>query len=327
MPLENILEKIVTSTKHSKEDVEEMVIKKQAELSNLVSREGAAYIVAKELGLDLVQRKKAGVKVKDISSGIRYLTLKARVIRVFEAKEYEKEGRKFKVGNVILGDETGSIRMSLWDAQTEVLDKLEAGMGIEIFGGYSKDNGRGEVEVRIGRNGGIKKVDVGDLVVVDDSTGIGPKTMKVSDFSAGGNYRVRAMVAQVFENEKFYEVCPDCGSRTKEDEGKFVCKDHGEITPTFSIVVSGVLDDGTGNTRGVFFRDVAAKFLGMTMEQVLERKGKLFDYVDVLGKEFIFEGRVRQNQMFNRNEFIVNKVEEVDTEKEIEGMIKSFIVE
>ena len=55
----------------------------------------------------------------------------------------------------------------------------------------------------------------------------------------------------------------------------FNCKTHGDIKPALSLVVSCVLDDGTGNTRGVFFGDVAAKFLGMTMEQVLERKGEL----------------------------------------------------
>jgi hypothetical protein len=323
MSLENILEKIVGSTKHSEEEVEEMILKKQAELSNLVSKEGAAYIVAKELGLDLVERKRAEVKIKDVAAG-RSFTLRARVIRAFPAKEYEKNGSKFKVGNVILGDETGSIRMSLWDAQTDVIEKLESGMALELFGAYGKENNRNEIEVRVGRSGGIKKIDGEGLPAVGEVQTTGPTKSKISGFSSSGVYSIRAMVAQIFENEKYYEVCPDCGSRTKEDEGKFKCKTHGEIKPALSIVVSAVLDDGSSNIRGVFFREVGAKFLGMTMDQVLERKGKLFDYVDVLGKEFIFEGRVRQNQMFNRSEFIVTDVKDVDTGKEVEELIKVF---
>jgi len=326
MPLEVLLEKIVKSTKHSKEDVEELILKKQQELSNLVSKEGAAYIVAKELGLDLVERKRFEVKIKDIVAG-RSFTLRARVIRVFPAKEYEGKTGKFKVGNVILGDGSGSIRMSLWDLQTEVLDKLEPGMAIEIFGGYAKENNRGELEVRVGRSGGIKKTEGEDLPKVEEVSAAGPRKVCISDFSSSGSYRMRAMVAQVFENEKFYEICPKCGGRAREDGKKWVCKEHGKVKPTFSIVVSGVLDDGSGNVRGVFFREVGAKFLGMTMEQVLERRGKLFDYVDVLGKEFIFEGRVRMNQMFNRSEFIVNKVEEVDPKVEAQELIKVFAPE
>lgn len=323
MPLESIVERIVNSTKYTIEEVEEMILKKQQELSNLVSKEGAAYIVAKELGLDLVERRKSEIKIKDVVPG-RSFTLKARVIRVFPAKEYEKDGRKFKVGNIILGDETGSIRMSLWDMQTEVLDKLEPGMAIEIFGAYGKENNRGEVEVRVGRFGGIKKIEGEDLPDVSDVKIGSAKRSCIADFSVGGVYKVRAMVVQIFENEKFYEICPECGTRVKEESGKYICKEHGNVKPEYTIVVSAVLDDGTGNIRGVFFRDVGAKLLGMTMDKILERRGKIFDYVDVLGKEFIFEGRVRHNQMFNRKEFIVSKIEDVDVVKEAQEMIKIF---
>ena len=86
MSLEILIDRIVKSTKHSQEDVEELILKKQQELTNLVSKEGAAYIVAKELGLDLVERKRVEVKVKDIAAG-RAFTLHVRVIRGFPAKE------------------------------------------------------------------------------------------------------------------------------------------------------------------------------------------------------------------------------------------------
>ena len=103
MSLEILIDRIVKSTKHSQEDVEELILKKQQELTNLVSKEGAAYIVAKELGLDLVERKRVEVKVKDIAAG-RAFTLHVRVIRVFPAKEYDGKTGKFKVGNVILAN-------------------------------------------------------------------------------------------------------------------------------------------------------------------------------------------------------------------------------
>ena len=51
-------------------------------------------------------------------------------------------------------------------------------------------------------------------------------------------------------------------------DGKFTCKDHGEVQPEFSMVVSGVLDDGTGNIRAVFFRDIAEKLFDMSAKEL-----------------------------------------------------------
>ncbi len=42
-----------------------------------------------------------------------------------------------------------------------------------------------------------------------------------------------------------------------------------------------------------------------------------------LGMEFVLEGRVRKNSMFNRLEFTVNSVEEVDVRQEIERLLEN----
>jgi hypothetical protein len=325
MVLEDIIKKIVSGGSCTDEEVVGMIKAKQQELSGLVSLEGAAYIVAKEMGLDLVERRKTEMKLKDIVAGLRNLAIVARVINLYPAKEYSKNGNTFKVGNVILSDGTGSVRMSLWDAQTEVLDKLEPGMAIEIFGGYSRDNGRGEVELRIGRAGGIRESQGEGLPAIEEMKSAGLAESSIAKLGSSGQYSIRATVAQLFENEQFYEVCGDCGKRTKPDEeGKFTCPDHGNITPALTMVVSGVIDDGSGNIRAVFFRDSAGKFLGMTIEEAVKRKGKVFETVDVLGKEFIFAGRVRMNKMFSRPEFIVSDLAEVDDKKEVEKLMKEL---
>lgn len=56
MELDELKEKISKEGNISMDDVNIKIEEKIIELSGLVSEEGAAYIVAKELGLDLLER-------------------------------------------------------------------------------------------------------------------------------------------------------------------------------------------------------------------------------------------------------------------------------
>jgi replication factor A1 len=126
---------------------------------------------------------------------------------------------------------------------------------------------------------------------------------------------------QLFETSIFYEICPQCGSRVVKEVNEFKCSEHGKVEPVKTIVLSGIIDDGTGNIRVVFFRDVALELIGMDMKQALENEGSFFDNINVLGKEFIITGKARRNKMFNRLEFVANNVKEVDAVEEANKII------
>lgn len=307
--MSDIVQKIIDNTGLSEEDVNKKILEKQRELSNLVSREGAAYIVAKELGLDLIGHAKPhATEIKDIASGAKNLELSTTVFRIFPTREFEKDGKKIKVASLLLSDNSGSIRLSLWDEQTELLKDLKEGSVLEISGAYSKDDGRG-LELRLEKRGRIK---------ITGEVKIGTERISISEIKEGKNYEVRAALLQLFESSPFYEVCPQCGSRAKDRK----CARHGAVEPKYAMVVSGVMDDGSGNMRIVFFRENAEKILGMSTDEAKQRKN-IFENL-WLGKEFVFTGRVRKNQLFERNEFIVQNFREVDVKLEINSLLNSF---
>ena len=75
----------------------------------------------------------------------------------------------------------------------------------------------------------------------------------------------------------------------------------------------------------MLFRDVAEKLLGLSskeLKDLIEKDGveKLFDKIDLLGKEFIFRGRVKRNHFTDRLEFVVNDIEEIDMNNEIKNL-------
>jgi ssDNA-binding replication factor A large subunit len=97
MDSNELVQKIIEKTGLSQEEVQKKILEKQRELSNLISKDGAAYIIAKELGLDILPKTKRRLEIKNVIPKITDLKLTARVIRVFEPREFKsKAGKKRK---------------------------------------------------------------------------------------------------------------------------------------------------------------------------------------------------------------------------------------
>ncbi|MEM5778024.1 MAG: OB-fold nucleic acid binding domain-containing protein [Candidatus Aenigmatarchaeota archaeon] len=324
MDFNELFKKIIEKTGWKEEELQKKIIEKQRELSNLISKEGAVYIIAKELGLDVFPKTKRRLEIKNVVPKIRDLKLTARVIKIVEPRNFERGGKKGKVASIILGDGTGNIRLSLWDNQTEIIEKLKPGMAIETFGAYTRDNGLGGVELRLGNKGGIKILEQSDLPSLESlQKSLELERKNIVNLKEGDIAELRAALVQVFETSIFYEICPQCEARVVKEGNEFKCLEHGKVEPKKTIVISGVIDDGTGNIRAVFFRDAALDLIGMDIKEALEMDD-FFENINVLGKEFIMVGKVRKNKMFNRLEFVVNSVKDVDAVEEANKIISGL---
>ena len=119
MNYDEILARIQENSEHSKADLDIMVEKKLKQLSGLISREGAAHIVANQLGIKLVEKTSGKLQIKNILAGMRDVELVAKVLRIYPTRRFTSNGRKGQVASLLVGDETGTIRMSLWNEKTE----------------------------------------------------------------------------------------------------------------------------------------------------------------------------------------------------------------
>jgi len=304
---ESILKKIV-ETGIKEEDAVKKILDKQRELSNLVSKEGAAYIVAKELGVNLIDKTEHRIEIKNIIPGIRNLTLIATVSKINPVRIFERDGREGKVVNVFLADKTGEVRMSLWDEQIDLIKNIKENTVVEVTGAYTREDKVNGVEIRLGAGGKIKPRDEKPVKF----EGINEES--IANLEEGKKYNIRAAVVQLFE-PVVYNICPKCGKSIKENK----CNNHGEVEPKKAAVVSCIIDDGYGNMRAVLFRELAEKFTGADTKEIKEQE---IYREKLVGNEFIFTGYVRKNQMFGRKEFIVEKFTEADPVLESKKMIE-----
>ena len=112
---EQILEKIQSQTKKPASEIESLVHNKLKQLSDLISKEGAAHIIANELKVKLYDKIEGKQKIKDLVSGMNSIDVLAKVISSYGIREFQKDNRKGKVATLFIGDETGSSRAVIWD--------------------------------------------------------------------------------------------------------------------------------------------------------------------------------------------------------------------
>ncbi len=324
--LDYIINQIVEKTGMSKEDIMLKINAKEEEFGGMVSTVGAAYIVAKELGLDIVKPLIKELKIKDVTEDMNKINIIGKVVYVSEVRNFKKGDLEGSVATVIIGDETGKARISLWNEQTEVLDRLEPGMVIEVINGHSKSKFNDMVDIRIGKFGNIRilEKDKYDIEVKDVSIRE-YKDKDIYEFEVGDFVKVKGYIDKMFEKAVIYEVCPVCNKRVEDNK----CEEHGVVEPKYNMIVSGILDDGLNTITFNAFGDNVEKLTGMKideMKKMIDNEGvkKVYDSWNLEGRLFVIKGVVRYSDFMNRKELNVISVLKPDVVGLVSNELKNY---
>jgi len=315
MNYEEIVAKICQEKGVSKDEVLAKIQEKLNQLSDLISKEGAAHIVANEYGVKVYEATfgPKEIKIKDLNSTLKNIVISAKVINIFEIREFKTSTREGRVANLIIGDETGSCRLVLWDEKhlKEVeVGKLKQDDIIKISNGYAREN-RGSNEIHLGGNGVLEINPTG--IKIDSVQSQTSERKYIKDLEEGKTATVIGTVVQIFE-PRFYDSCPDCGKKVELGEQGYVCPNHGTVESKPQGILNIVFDDGTDNIRIVCFRDNINKVLDIEDVTTLQDNPDKFREVqrNVAGKQLKIEGRVNRNDFFDRLEMVAFSVVEAD---------------
>ncbi|MCC6013656.1 MAG: single-stranded DNA-binding protein [Candidatus Verstraetearchaeota archaeon] len=107
-------------------------------------------------------------KIEELSPGSRGINLLVKVLEVNPSKEVKtKDGKTHNVAEVLVGDETGCVILSLWD---ENIEKVKVGQTISIKNGYVSLF-KGSIRLNIGRYGKLE-VSTEDLPYINKENNI-----------------------------------------------------------------------------------------------------------------------------------------------------------
>lgn len=220
----------------SLEDYRSAVEERVAEMGGLADEETAAMLVAHEL--DDAGGEIDGIA--DIEAGMQEVKFVGKVtsvgdLRTFDREEDEDAGH---VLNVDVADETGQVRIALWDGHArDAADSLEVGDVLRIKG--RPQEGYSGVEVNVTTIEPDPETDVD--VTIDNTYDIAELTIGLSEVTVAG---------QVLDTEAVRTFERDDGS-----EGK---------------VANALLGDATGRTRVTLWDSMADHVTELTPGDVIE---------------------------------------------------------
>ncbi len=248
-----------------------------------------------------------------------------KIVRIYPINEFKSGEREGKVGSLLLGDETGTIRVVFWNKMTEELEKLKENEILHIKDTYLKDNS-GRLELHFNDSSKLVSNPKGETIetIKTNST----QRKKIQELNEHDTAELLGTIVQVYE-PRFFEICPECQKRVRIKEEKFNCNDHGDITPDYSFVFSLFLDDGSGSIRTVLWQQQAQDLLKMDNIEILKFKDNIetFDPIknDLLGTIIKVDGRVVKNTMFDRLEFSAQNINiEPNPDEELERLDKEL---
>ncbi|WP_049937702.1 single-stranded DNA binding protein [Haloplanus natans] len=124
-------------------------------------------------------------RVDDLSLGLSDVNLQGLVLATDTMRTFERDdGSEGRVSNLTLGDETGRVRVTLWDEKADRAEELDAGTSVEVVDGYVRERD-GDLELHVGSRGAVEEIDA-DVAYDPETTDIDALELDETADIAGG---------------------------------------------------------------------------------------------------------------------------------------------
>ena len=142
------------------EDLQRIIQTKIDGAGRLLTEEGATFMVANEFGIDLSNGNVVGtgMKVKDLIIGANDATIVGVISSISLPKSFvRRDGVEGQVARIVVSDDTGSIRVVLWNEKTSIISegKVSQNQMVRISHGYVRKGLTGNPELNLGRRGTV----------------------------------------------------------------------------------------------------------------------------------------------------------------------------
>ena len=111
------------------------------------------------------------VTADSLSMGQSDVNFRGVVLDTDSVRTFDRDdGTEGRVSNLTLGDETGRVRVTLWDERADAAEELAAGESVEVVDGYVRER-EGSLELHVGSRSEINELDEA-VEFVPDATDI-----------------------------------------------------------------------------------------------------------------------------------------------------------
>jgi replication factor A1 len=286
-------------------------------------------------GVD-VSEQPALTKIEKIEPNMQSLDVVGKVLGVYPLKEFTRaDGSPGKVSSVKIADETGPIRVSLWNENAPRVSEMKEGDVVKFTDVYSTLGLGGMPELQMSRRGKVEINPPGEKMPFVDETKTAAPSLPRSRIGEiereGVRVKTRGTVVHVFHRKPLFTVCPSCGASLGGAEASLACPECGKtVAPEKRLIVSFLLDDGTDNIRVSLFGKVAEQLLQMNADQVFKIFNEtpdlvqFYDKIGLRGKEILVTGTARHDKFSDQLELRGYEVSAPDPKEEAKILLQEI---
>ncbi|HPU37663.1 MAG TPA: OB-fold nucleic acid binding domain-containing protein [Methanothermobacter sp.] len=225
---------------------------------------------------DFIYTKK---KIDEIEEDDRKIKVIGRVIDLYEPREFQRDDVVGILRIMELADDTGVIRVTLWDEKADI--PLNIGDAVKIENPrvrYRNEN----LELSIGRNSQIeviKEEEIEDLPGFEEIEDMVYPSKSIGDLDEESkNVKISGELTDLYGDRIISYRCPRCNTRLEVSEEN-ICNFCGESIdePRYLLIIPGRISDDTGEIGITFFGREAEKLLGMKTKEVVDIINKTGD--------------------------------------------------
>ncbi|MHA1984933.1 MAG: hypothetical protein ACW967_11295, partial [Candidatus Hodarchaeales archaeon] len=133
--IESVITQLCEKTKKDRYEIKKLIEDKQVKFKHQISEIAAAKILAKELNVELTQQRKKSTNINEIlhlPPGSSDVSVKGVISRIYSILEFNRSQGTGKVQHIVINDNSGTIKLILWDGMVDLARKLNLNMGKKV---------------------------------------------------------------------------------------------------------------------------------------------------------------------------------------------------
>jgi len=114
-------------------------------------------------------------KISELTTRQGSVEVEGTIKEIEEPRTFNKYGRELRVANALIEDDSGSIKLTLWN---DDVDKYKQGDKVKITNGYVNEF-QGEKQLTSGKFGKIEKIGKGETITPNEDVSDEPDEVEV----------------------------------------------------------------------------------------------------------------------------------------------------
>ena len=213
-------------------------------------------------------------KIEDLDEDEEDTVIVGRVIELNEIRNFDRDnGDTGSVRNIEIADDTGSIRVVLWDKDANM--DLEMGQPLKLQNPRLSLDMDNRLQATV--SGGTTVLEPSEKELEElpsqdelmESIFVAKSIESLTEDDT--NVHITATIKEVFPDKILLKKCPNCRESVEESEDEYICDncDHTFDEPKYTLMIPTRVEDDTGEISVTFFGNLAEELIDMSQEEVV----------------------------------------------------------